>query len=106
MPIGEAQSHITAYCVPAGYSLWIKRVRAYMLDSGANQARLEYWVREFGGAVREIRDFAISTAYLTNIDILGGVKFPAKTDIVFQCTAINNANGYICVEWDGEIVKD
>lgn len=106
MPIGESQSHITAFTVPLGYTLYINRFRSCMLDTTANQARLEWLIRPYGGAYRAIRDFHVSTAYTVQSSIFGGYKIDPRTDIVVRCTNILNTNGYITLEWDGILVKD
>jgi len=93
--IGFGQTEIAGYTIPAGYVGYLKSYRASMLDSGSNKGIVGFWTREFGGAVRIQRTFAVATDTNTDISLYSGVMYPEKTDIMLRCLSVLNSNAVI-----------
>lgn len=106
IPAGLGQSEVTSYTIPAGYTGFLRRYNASMADNTSNSAIIAIKVREFGGAVRLIRTFAMSTTGPVTREVYGGVSFPEKTDFVFRVTSIANTNGNVSATWDMVVVEN
>lgn len=103
---GIGQSQTTSYTVPAGYTGYLIQYQSQLLDTTTNDATIAIKYREFGGAVRMQRSFAIDTSSQYTNQIYGGLRFPEKTDFVFRALSVSNANANISITWDMILVKN
>lgn len=103
---GTGQSETTNFTVPLGYRGYLKRYIASMNDNTANSADMAIKVREFGtNTFRLIRPFLVTTTKDFAVTLYGGEEFQPRTDLVFRCTGITNANGDITVSYGIHLVK-
>lgn len=97
---GYGQTEISSFTVPSGYKAHLKRYSASMDDNTSNSAIVAIKVRDFGtNTFRLTRPFSISTTKNKTENLYGAETYPEKTDIVFRCTSIANANGIINVDF-------
>ena len=97
---GSGQSEITAFTIPDGYTGWLKRYSSEMTDSNNNRANMAIKVRDFGSnTFRLIRPYIVARDVATSFNLYGGQQFAEKTDFVFRCTAVANANAVISTSW-------
>lgn len=106
IPAGYGQTQIAAYTIPIGYTGYLKRYSAAMLDLTANKATVAVWVREFGGGIRITETTGISTDWPRTIELYGGISYPAKTDIRMRCLSVQNASATINSRFDLLCVAD
>ncbi len=107
MPIGFGVSQNTNYTVPAGKRFYMKHIDCCMNDTTANAGTMAIKVIPYLAASRTtllVRPFAIATTKNFVTDPVGGILFEAKTDLVFRCLTVTNANAIIAVNWDGFLV--
>ena len=103
---GFGQTHLSNYTVPSGFTGYLKRFHASILDSNTNRAEVAIKIREENGATRLQRPFIITTNSNVTENIYGGIAYPEKTDIVFRAVSVNNANANITVTWDMLLVAN
>ena len=106
MPIGYSFAAICCYTIPAGYTGYIKKYRASMLDNTTNQALMAGWYRGFGEAAKTIRPFTINTTNGSMTEVYGAIPLPEKTDLKMRCMSVINANADITASFDIVLVKN
>ncbi len=104
---GIGQTNQTNFTIPDGYTGYIKRYSSSMNDNTANEAEMAIKVRDFGSnTFRLIRPFVVTTTADISRNLYGGIQLEEKTDFVFRCTAITNANGIITVSYGLHLSKN
>ncbi|MCP3937768.1 MAG: hypothetical protein GY708_20645 [Actinomycetia bacterium] len=106
VPAEHGQTLIAATTIPAGHTGYLRRYSASMFDNTNNRARMAFWSRPMGGAVRIQRTFVVSTSDAASQALYGGPSFPALTDLKMRCTAVQNNNGNVTADFDLLLVRD
>lgn len=108
MPAGFAETQLSNFTVPAGYTGYLKRYQGSMSDNTANTGQMAIKYRADGtNTFRLTRGFAISTTKDGGPALLyGGIKYSAKTDLVFRATSVTNANAIINVNFAWRLVRN
>jgi len=99
-PIGKNQTALSNFTIPTGYTGWILRYSADMLDQSTNKAVLSIRQSDQNGLVRLLQPFSITTERDGGDEPEGGLKFTAGTDICFRVESVQNANADIMVRYD------
>lgn len=93
MPIGNNQTNVCAYTVPAGFTGYIQfesgNIRA---ASTTAQVQGYYWTRSFGGVFRGRRPFGLSTSINVSRPITGGLVLTEKSDVVVRLATVVGNN--------------
>ncbi len=104
---GLGQTEQTNFTIPLGYTGYMKRYSSSMNDNTANRAEISIRTREFDtNTFRVIRPFVVTTDNDINRTLYGGIRFDERSDLIFRCTAITNANGIITVSYGLHLSKN
>lgn len=95
IPIGIGRSEAAVYTVPAGKTGYITVYRAGCSDSTANKIEIALKVRPFGGATVQLRSVVTADGDTIEVQVLGGLRFEAQTDIVLRVTSVQNPNAAV-----------
>lgn len=101
------QTGIARYTIPTGYTGYLVKYVASMLDTNANSATMAILVNDIDNNVSRItRPFAISTSNNFIQKNYGALIYPERTDIKFRCLSVANANAYITVDFDIVLISN
>jgi hypothetical protein len=104
MPIGQNQSALCVYTIPAGCTGYLQYLEV-MLDKGTSAtATGALWVREYGKAPRLIRNFSLAQTAEHLQHIAGGLRLPALTDITVRITTASTTNLDVTAHMDMVVV--
>lgn len=94
MGIGDNQSTVAAWTVPAGFTAYIVTYSVEMTRANGNAGAGEISVRlrEPGGVYRAIRYHGISTAYAVKERLETGLQMIAGSDVKFRVDAVTDSN--------------
>lgn len=94
MAEGFNQSTISAYTVPYGKTLLLKRIRVSMTrtNGSAGSATVSMRVREVGGVYRAINVYEIQDGGGANYKYFAGATYPAGSDIKFRADDVSDNN--------------
>ena len=107
IPAGVGQTQVAVYTVPAGYTAYVRKFSADMLDTNSNSGTIAGWVRSFGEAERVVRPAKISTdSGMSQIDFYGGIVAPEKTDMRVRVLGVQNAQADVTAAFDLVIVRN
>ena len=103
---GIGQTRITSITIPTGYKGYLKSWDVSLNDNNTNRADMAIKVRDSGSnTYRLTEQSTVTTDNDINRLIYGGIEYAEKTDLIFRCTAINNANGNISVTYSLFLIK-
>jgi hypothetical protein len=106
MPPGGA-SRLTPFTVPLGYTGYLLKYSATMLDNTANEARIGIRESDQTGTILIRREFGIATdVFPPASEPVGGLKMLELTDFCFRVTSVSNTNADIAVKWDMLLVRN
>lgn len=104
---GYAQTEVSAFTIPAGFTGYLKHYAVDMLDNTSNAAEMAIKVRDFGSNTwRLVRPFKVSTTIEAERHLYGGEKFEEKTDFIFRAISVTNANAIITADYGVLLVKN
>ena len=107
IPVGFAQSEVSAFTVPVGYTGYLKRYHVSMNDISANTAQMAIKVRDFGsGTFRIVHPFAITTNKDHVSDLYGADKLDEKTDFIFRVLSVANINAIINASYGIRLIRN
>lgn len=97
VPIGTNQSVIAALTVPAGKTMYVKRMRFSMAraSGAAGSAIVSFRTREENGVYRARRYETISTSFPMQFTNQGALALPAKTDIIMRVESVSDNNSQV-----------
>lgn len=106
MLIGYGQTENSNYTIPAGYTGYLRSYSASVLNETANGTTIAIWCREFGGAVRLLRSFAVDNTFEYRSAPYGGIKLQEKTDFIFRALDVVADNANVSVSYDLVLVRN
>jgi len=94
IPAGVNQSLVAAYTVPFGYTAIITSFQVNMTVSAgvAGSAIVSFRVREPGGVYRSVVYEQVTTTKGLNMELKGGLKLPALTDLLVRVENVSGNN--------------
>lgn len=109
--IGQAQTKIACYTVPAGYTMYLKRFAAYGARStGTGLADISFQVRDYSASddtpFRVVRDYTIGNGVAVNTTYIGGLVIDEKSDVKVRADSVSAANLDIAAEFEYVLVKN
>lgn len=101
MAVGINQTNVGAYTVPAGYTAYLPRLQG-SIRSGVTAAAVDgyIWTRAFGQTFRARRPFTVNTQDRLWDEIVGGLVFTEKSDIVMRIVAASSNNLDVVINFD------
>lgn len=107
LPATFAQTQLSNFTVPDGWTGYMRRVGVSLADTTANTAQMVLRVREFNSnTFRNMRPFSVSTSASFERDYFGGLKFPEKTDVILRCTSVVNNNAVVLCDYAIHLVRN
>jgi hypothetical protein len=104
--VGKNQTAQANFTIPAGYTGYIDRYTADMLDNTANHAVMAIRMSDQSGAIRLRQPFSITTERAGGDSPEGGLRFEAGTDLSFRAESVANANADIMARFDLRLVRN
>jgi len=94
LPVGQNQTTIAAFTVPAGYTAIILRIKNQIgrTNGSAGSADYSLRIREEDGVYGAVRYETITTNFPDSYDLRGGIVLPAKTDVKVRCESVSDTN--------------
>lgn len=106
IPLGENQTLMAVWTVPAGYTMYIYRGTFSAASNNASQYILgKFMFRPFGGVFRNAADItANSNAVPYDFEI--PLALPEKSDIEARAIALSGTNFYVTASFEGIYIKN
>lgn len=105
--IGKGQTDFAGFTIPNGYTGYLRQFNCEMEDNTANDADMTIkTIEPDSNTERLIRAFLVSTSKNASRNYYGGPSFTEKTDFIFRCTRVTNANADIVVDFSLLLVKN
>ena len=106
IPVGENQTLMAIWTVPAGYTFYIYRGTFSAASNNAAQYILgKFMVRPFGGVFRNAADVT-SNSNLIPYDFEIPLAVPEKADIEARAIALSGTNFYSTASFEGVYIKN
>lgn len=106
IPVGENQTLMALWTVPAGYTLYINRATFSAASNNAAQYVLgKFVIRPFGGVFRNAFDITVNSnvfSYEFNTPLVAR----EKSDIEAQAIALSGTNFYVTASFEGTYIKN
>lgn len=104
--LGENQTQMALWTVPAGYTLYIYSGKFSASSNNVAQYILGKFVfRPFGGVFRNAADITINSA-VVNYDFEIPLALPEKSDIECRAIALSGSNFYVTAAFEGVYIKN
>jgi hypothetical protein len=104
--IGENQTQMALWTVPAGYTFYIYSGKFSASSNNVAQYILGKFVfRPFGGVFRNSADITVNSA-VVNYDFEIPLALPEKTDIEARAIALSGTNFYVTAAFEGIYIKN
>ena len=101
MPPTFAQSQLSNFTIPEGYTGHLKVYSSSMDDNTSNDCQIVIKATDFGSNTdRLIRPFSVSTGQPYVSPLYGSEVFESKTDFVFRVIEISNNDGIVNVDYE------
>lgn len=106
IPLGENQTQMAMWTVPAGYTFYIYGGTFSAASNNISQYVLgQFFVRPSGGVFRNVADITVnSNVFRYDWDI--PLPVPEKSDIEARAIAISGTNFYVTASFEGVYIKN
>lgn len=106
IPLGENQTQMAMWTVPAGYTLYIYSGTFSAASNNVAQYVLgQFMVRTFGGVFRNVADITVnSNVFRYEWDI--PIAVPEKSDIEARAIALSGSNFFVTASFEGIYIKN
>jgi hypothetical protein len=98
--IAKNQTSQTNFTIPLGYTGYVLRYVADMLDNTTNRAVISIRTSDQSGTIRMRQPFSITTERDGGDIPIGGLKFESGTDLCFRVESVSSANADVMVRYD------
>jgi hypothetical protein len=106
IPLGENQTLMAIWTVPAGYTLYIYRSTFTAASNNATHYILgKFMFRPFGGVFRNAAD-ATANSNVIPYDFEIPLAIPEKSDIEARAIALSGTNFYVTASFEGIYIKN
>jgi len=106
IPLGENQTLMAMWTVPAGYTFYMYRGTFSAASNNAAQYVLgKFMVRPFGGVFRNAADVTANSSVI-QYDFEIPLAIPAKADIEARVIALSGTNFYITSSFEGVYIEN
>jgi hypothetical protein len=106
IPVGENQTLMAIWTVPAGYTLYIYRGTFSAASNNAAQYILgKFMIRPFGGVFRNAADVTANSNVIP-YDFEIPLAVPEKSDIEARAIALSGTNFYSTASFEGVYIKN
>ncbi len=106
IPVGENQTIMAIWTVPAGYTFYVYRGTFSAASNNAAQYILgKFMIRPFGGVFRNAADVT-SNSNLIPYDFEIPLAVPEKADIEARAIALSGTNFYSTASFEGVYIKN
>jgi len=104
--IGENQTNMAIWTVPANYTLYLHRGTFSAASNNAAQFLLgKFMVRPFGSVFRNAADITVNSNVF-GYDFEIPLAIPEKTDIEARAIALSGTNFYVTASFEGIYIKN
>jgi hypothetical protein len=106
IPLGENQTQMALWTVPAGYTLYINGgIFSAASNNVAQYVLGKFVVRPFGGVFRNVADITVNSNVF-RYDWSVPLVVPEKTDIEARAIALAGTNFYVTASFEGMYIKN
>jgi hypothetical protein len=104
--LGENQTTMAVWTVPAGYTMYIYRGTFSAASNNVSQYILgKFMFRPLGGVFRNAADVTVNTGAI-QYDFELSLALPEKSDIEAQAIALSGSNFYVNASFEGVYIKN